>query len=164
MKKQIQLDIKFAILKDYSDVRFFDPHSKYINPEKIRAKLQNNEIIIAVKGFDIIGLIKFSYFWATRPFIDLIYVKENQRNLGVGRKMLDYLENYLQSMNYSYLFSSAEERDEKAITWHEKNGFVKCGKVECLNLPHDKTPEIFFYKRISKKSKGKDRLLTYPLE
>ncbi len=157
----MKYDIRLATLEDYDKIRFFDPHSKYIDPAKIRAKLQNNEIIVDIKDFNIMGMIKFSYFWATRPFIDLIWVKEDSRNLKIGRRMLNYLENYLQSQNHAYLFSSAEENDDKARVWHKKNEFVQCGKVECLNLPHDKVAEIFFYKKISKKPENEESLPTY---
>lgn len=157
------MEIRFATLKDFNQVRLFDPHSKYIDPEKIRQKLKNEEIIIATINSEIIGIIKFSYFWATRPFLDLIWIKENQRNKGIGKELLNYLENYLTSEKHNYLFSSAEEKDKEAILWHKKNDFIETGKVKCLNLPHDKTPEIFFYKRISKRPENEDSLTTYNL-
>ena len=159
--ENINPKIRLATIEDYNKVRSFDPHSKYINPEKICTKLKSNEIILAIENSKIIGLIKFSYFWATRPFIDLIYVKEDFRKFGIGKKMLGYLENYLCSQNNAYLFSSTEDKDDKARIWHEKNGFKRCGKVKCLNLPHDKTSEIFFYKRISKKLMSEDTLPIY---
>jgi len=66
------------------------------------------------------------------------------------------LEDYLIENKYAYLFSSSGEQDIKAIEWHKKNGFKEMRKLSDLNLPHDKTAEIFFSKKISDVGKLKE--------
>lgn len=151
--------IDFATIEDFQKYRPFDPHSKYINPELIKSKLKNLEIIIAKENSELIGLLRLNYIWSTRPYIEFIYVKQEKRNLGIGKQLLQFLENYLIKNKYSYLFSSSEEQDRYAIEWHKRNGFIEMGKLTDLNLPHDKTPEIFFSKKIS----NIDKLREYPI-
>lgn len=69
-----QIKIRFAQLKDLKNVRRFDPHSEHIDKEKIRNKIEQKEIIVAEDNHEIAGLIKFSYFWQTRPYLDLIFI------------------------------------------------------------------------------------------
>lgn len=149
------ITIDFATIMDFENFRRFDPHSKYINPELIKTKIQNSEIILAKEEDEIVGLLRLNYIWSTRPYVEFIFVKEERRNSGIGKQLLQFLENYLLN-DYAYLFSSSEEQDLKAIEWHKGNGFKEMGKLTDLNLPHDKTAEIFFSKRISDMGKLKE--------
>jgi GNAT superfamily N-acetyltransferase len=151
--------IKFARLDDFKKIRLFDPHSKYIDPEKIKNSLIQKEVIIALFGKKIVGIIKFSYLWATRPYIGLIFVKKEFRKKGVGRKLLAFLEKFLVKEGYSYLFISSEEDEKKPQAWHKKMGFFKCGVLSSINLPQSASREVFFCKKIADKKK----LRTYPV-
>lgn len=149
------MTISFATIDDFENFRLFDPHSKYINPKLIKTKIQNSEIILAKEESEIVGLLRLNYIWSTRPYIEFIFIKEERRNSGIGKQLLQFLEDYLKN-EYTYLFSSSEEQDLKAIEWHKRNGFKEMGKLTDLNLPHDKTAEIFFSKRISDIEKLKE--------
>lgn len=155
--------ILFATLKNFYNVRKFDPHSKYIDPIKIKLKIQQKQIILAVLNKQIIGILKFSYFWDTRPYMDLIYVDPDYRKEGIGKSLLNFLEDYLVREGYFYLFSSSEEPEKTPQQWHKKMGFQECGVIDKINLPHNKNREIFFFKRIVKKQSDKEELKQYPL-
>lgn len=146
MKQQI---IRFARLKDFKAARLFDPHSEYIDKEKIRNKISQKEIIIAEDNNKIVGIIKFSYFWQTRPYMDLIFVDSKYRKTGLSKKLLDFLIKHLVENGYSYLFSSSEKQESTAQNWHRHMGFKDMGELRDINLPHDTTTEIFFSKKIS---------------
>jgi len=113
--------IDFAKIKDYESFRLFDPHSKYINPELIKTKIENFEIIFAKEDLEIVGILRLNYIWSTRPYIEFIFVKEEKRGLGIGKQLLKFFEDYLVENKYAYLFSSSEEQDKSAIEWHKKN-------------------------------------------
>jgi ribosomal protein S18 acetylase RimI-like enzyme len=155
------MNIRFALSSDFQNIRQFDPHSNYIDPEKIKQKIAANEIILALRDQEIVGIIKFSYFWATRPYIDLVWVKQDFRRQGIGKQLIHYLEEYLVKEGYTHLLTSAEAQDPTAQSWHRSQGFVECGQITALNLPHDTTPEIFYYKRIASGDPKKDKLKTY---
>lgn len=143
------MTIRFAAPQDFASIRRFDPHSKYLDPQRIHNKIVQKEILIAEENDTIVGLMKFSYFWATRPYIDLIYVEPKRRKQGISGLLLSFLEEYLIREGYAYLFSSAEHQDKEAQCWHEHMGFRNMGTITDLNLPHDETAEIFYSKKIS---------------
>ena len=158
-----KLTVRFAREEDFRRVRKFDPHSQYIDPEKIKNKINQQEIIIALQDNKIVGIIKFSFFWATRPYLDLIYIDEKLRKSGVGKKLLKFLEDYLVKEGYCYLFTSAEYDEKEPQAWHKYMGFKVCGVLDKINLPKDKTKEVFFYKRIATGKLEEDRLKKYPI-
>lgn len=145
--------IHFANPEDFDAVRNFDPHSNYIDLKRIQSKIDQNEIILLRQDDQIAGLLKFSYLWATRPFLDLIYIREGLRNNGLGTEMLGYLENYLRENGHSTLLSSTEADEEMAQRWHRKMGFAVCGTLQKVNLPEAETDEIFFFKLLEANKK-----------
>jgi L-amino acid N-acyltransferase YncA len=155
--------IRFAKKGDFRKVRLFDPHSQYIDPKKIQNKISQKEVIIALEGKKIIGLVKFSYLWATRPYLDLIWVDKTCRGKGLGQALLSFLESYLRKGGYHYLFTSSEEDEKEPQKWHQGMGFKKCGKLDKINLPQDEAGEVFFYKRIARGNPQEDKLKKYPV-
>ena len=147
------INIRFAIAEDIEAVRRFDPHSEYISPVRIKNKLIQKEIIIAEEGNNITGILKFSYFWATRPYIDLIWISPKKRGQKLGTRMLDFLEDFLIYEGHLILHSSYEEGDDKALSWHKIKGCIECGFNFALNLPHENVKEIFLYKPLRKNNK-----------
>lgn len=153
--------VRFADQGDFKLVRELDPHSKYIDPLKIKNKLRDGEIILAFDSNKPIGIVKFSYLWATRPYMDLIWVDESYRGKGVGSQLLTFLEKYLTEQQYTYLYTSSEENETAPQEWHKGHGFVECGRLSAINLPHDANREVFFYKHIAATDPTKDKLRTY---
>lgn len=143
------IEIKFEIIDNLDEYRNCDPQSEYIDRDKIARKIEGKEIIVAKDGDKYVGLLRIQYFWSTRPYLESAYVVEAERGNGLGTRMLKFLEDYLVSEQYAYLFSSSEDGDDKAINWHKKNGFNEMGRLTDLNLPHDDVTEIFFSKKIS---------------
>jgi ribosomal protein S18 acetylase RimI-like enzyme len=99
------INIDFATIDDFESFRVFDPHSKYINPQLIRTKIQNSEIILAKENSEIWGFLRLNYIWSTRPYIEFVFVKEDRRGSGIGKQLLQFLQEYLKN-EYAYLFSS----------------------------------------------------------
>ncbi len=157
------ITIRFATPDDFQLVRTFDPHSKYIDPVRIQHKLDAQEVILAFEGTQPVGIIKFSYFWATRPYMDLIWVNAKLRGQGIGSKLLTFLETYLVENGYTTLMTSSQENEPEPQAWHKQHGFSEAGVLSGINLPMENTREIFFYKRIGSGDPKADCLKEYPL-
>ena len=159
----MSINIRFAEPSDLKLVRQLDPHSKYIDPKKIGQKLAANEIIIVLDDTKPVGLIKFSYFWATRPYMDLIWLKEQYRSKGIGKQLLSFLEDYLVSEGHLYLMTSSEKDEPAPQNWHRSQGFTPCGELASLNLPMKDVAEVFFYKKLTDVKKEDEKLREYPI-
>lgn len=159
----MSINIRFAKPEDFQLVRELDPHSKYIDPKKIKQKLEASEVIVAFDDTMPVGLIKFSYFWATRPYMDLIWLKDEYRGQGIGKQLLSFLEEYLIQEGHLYLMTSSEKDELAPQEWHRSQGFSPCGELTSLNLPMDDIPEVFFYKKLTDTKKEDEKLKEYPI-
>ena len=159
----MNINIRFAKPEDFKLVRELDPHSKYIDPKKIKQKLEANEIIVALGDAAPVGLIKFSYFWATRPYMDLIWLKDEYRGHGIGKQLLSFLEKYLVKEGHLYLMTSSEKDEITPQKWHMSQGFLPCGELTSLNLPMNNTSEAFFYKKLTDAKNEDEKLKKYPI-
>ncbi len=157
----MNISIRFAKSDEFQLVRRLDPHSKYIDPKKIQHKLDVNEIIIALESEKPIGILKFSYFWATRPYMDLIWLKKHYRGQGIGQQLLSFFEEYLITKGYFYLITSSEKDELAPQRWHQKQGFVPCGEVRGLNLPESDIAEVFFQKKLQ--NYQQEKLKEFPI-
>lgn len=70
--------VSFATLFDL-DILASEDH--VLQKEDVQQKIERNEYIIAKKGDQYLGFLRFSYFWSIIPMIDLIIVEEAYRGL-----------------------------------------------------------------------------------
>ena len=113
----------------------------------IRNKIVNDEIIVAELDAQLIGYIRLEFLWSIRPYIGLVFVIDEYRKAGVGRKMLDFLENHLRAHGHDILFSSTTANEPEPQAWHRAFGFEECGMISGLN--EGGIGEIFFKKQLT---------------
>ena len=73
-----------------------------------------------------LGVLRYSLFWQTIPFLDLIYVDEGYRNRGFGTEMMHAWETAMEIRGYKYVMTSTQA-DENAWRFYEKLGYHKVG-------------------------------------
>lgn len=158
----MNLIIRFALPTDFETVRAFDPHSDHIATDKIKTKLASHEIILALDADKPVGMIRFSYLWSVRPYMDLIWVAEELRGKQIGTQLLAFLEEYLLREGYTCLYTSSQENEPAPQKWHMSHGFQKCGVLSTINFP-DPTNEVFFYKHLGTGDPTIEELKRYPV-
>lgn len=136
------LHVRLAELDDLSSVHCLDP----LSLDRLRAKANRAELLVAVKREEIIGSLRFGYIWDDSPFIHQIVVAEQARGRGVGTKMLRFLEAMLFDAGYGLLLSSSECAEGRAQHWHRRSGFDEVGIIAGLN--EGGVGEVFFSKTL----------------
>lgn len=137
------LNIRFATEADTTACRRFD---STVSPSVIRSKSRSKEVILAFRGEEPIGYLRFEYLWSKIPYIALITVREDSRGRGVGAGMLRFLEAYLRRKGHSRLLSSSQADEPRPQRWHRQMGFEECGMVSGLN--EGGVGEVFFGKSL----------------
>ncbi|MCK4473426.1 MAG: GNAT family N-acetyltransferase [Anaerolineae bacterium] len=115
--------------------------------EFIQRKVEQREIIVAEKAGQMVSYLRLEYLWSLVPYIALIWVVEDQRQQGVGRAMLRYLENVLCEQGHTALYSSSQANEPEPQAWHRHAGFEECGFIAGIN--GEGIGEIFFRKDLS---------------
>jgi ribosomal protein S18 acetylase RimI-like enzyme len=95
-----QIEVRFAEGMDLDGCIALD-HPEML-AEVIQRKVEQREIIVAEKaGQLLVGYLRLDYLWSFVPYIALIWVVEDQRQQGIGRAILRYLENVMKLALYS---------------------------------------------------------------
>jgi GNAT superfamily N-acetyltransferase len=74
----------------------------------------------------VVGVLRYSLFWQSIPFLDLLYIDEAYRGKGFGSKMMSKWEQAMKTCGYKYVMTSTQS-DEDAWCFYEKLGYSKVG-------------------------------------
>lgn len=88
----------------------------------------------------IVGVLRYSLFWQSIPFLDLLYIDEAYRGKGFGSRMMREWEDDMRSCGYTYVMTSTQS-DEEAWHFYEKLGYRKVGGF----LPPEQEAEEWIY-------------------
>jgi GNAT superfamily N-acetyltransferase len=135
--------VRFAGPEDLEWCVVSDDH---VTEQVIRHKIVNDEIIIAELDGQPIGYLRLEYLWSNIPYIGVIWVVELYRKEGIGRKILNFLEDYLRSRGHNALYSSSQANEPEPQAWHRSVGFQEAGIISGIN--EGGIGEVFFRKSL----------------
>lgn len=131
------MEIRLAESKDKPKILHYDCH---IPPARIGECIRNQRVYVLCDEKEIVGVLRYSLFWQSIPFLDLLYIDENYRGKGFGRQMMGHWESTLQAMAHRYVMLSTQE-DETAKYFYEKLGYHRIGAF----LPPEQDAEEIIY-------------------
>ena len=142
--------IELARRKDRKRIAELDRH---IPPLRLDECIRNGQVYVlrdaAMKNDGrqkppIVGVLRYSLFWQTIPFLDLLYIDVGYRGKGFGTQMMNKWEDAMKACGYQYVMTSTQS-DETAWRFYEKRGYRKAGEF----LPPEQTAgEWLYWKRI----------------
>lgn len=94
----------------------------------------------------VVGVLRYSLFWQTIPFLDLIYIEEAYRGKGFGSQMMSEWEQVMKRFGYQYVMTSTQA-DEDAWQFYEKLGYIKVGG---FFPPEQEAEEWIYLKQLGK--------------
>ncbi len=133
--------VRFASLGDLEILK----QEVYVSGDIVKRKIEWSEFLVAEHGGKVIGFLQLEYLWSAVPYIALIRVFPEHRNKGIGKSMLQFLEDLLRSNGHSMLYSSSQVDEPEPQEWHRHVGFEECGLIAGIN---NGIGEVFFRKRI----------------
>ncbi len=133
------METNLALLEDLSAVQKYDCHIPLI---RLRDCIRNHQIYVLRNANGIVGVLRYSLFWQSIPFLDLIYLDEAYRGKGYGRQMMSHWESAMAKQGYKYVMLSTQE-DETAKYFYEKLGYHRIGAFQ----PPEQTADEIMYLR-----------------
>ena len=134
------MKIQQAVIDEYEQIQAYDRH---IPPERLKACMENGWIyILKEDAGHVVGVLRYSLFWQTIPFLDLLFLDEQWRGQGFGRQMMTEWEQAMRSRGYAYCMLSTQE-DETAKDFYQKLGYEKIGAF----LPPEQPVEEWIYQK-----------------
>ena len=136
------MEIRLAVAKDKRQILKYDCH---IHHNKVGECIDNSLVYVLCDSNKIVGVLRYSLFWQSIPFLDLIYIDEAYRGQGWGSKMMAHWEKTMVPMGYPYVMLSTQE-DESAKYFYEKIGYRRIGS---FLPPEQEADEIMYLKEFN---------------
>jgi GNAT superfamily N-acetyltransferase len=113
----------------------------------LESKRRDGLVLLAFARGQPVGWLVQNLLWARVPFIELLHVEPAYRRMGVAAAMLAELEARLSAAGRRLLFSSAQDDNPGALSWHLELGFEESGVIDGINTGD--IGEVFFRKALS---------------
>jgi len=112
----------------------------YISKDQLSKKIATKEIIVALNEDEVIGWLRFGLFWDSIPFINLLFLMEDYRNMGIGRNLVQFWEKKMLDSFPSSILMTSSQSNENGQHFFRKIGYHDAG---ALNLPKEPIEIIF---------------------
>ncbi|MFC5703338.1 GNAT family N-acetyltransferase [Cohnella faecalis] len=133
--------IEYATESDYPYILARDKH---LLESLILPKIRSNEIVILRNsGGENIGWMRHGYFWDNTPFMNMLWIDEEYRNNGIGKRVVLNWESEMKKQGSSLVMTSTLA-NEGAQHFYRKLGYKDAG---CLLLENEPL-EILLTKRL----------------
>jgi len=125
---------------------FLIVHDHYVTGDVMEKKVQNGEVIIARGCNNIIGWLRFGYFWDQIPFMNMLFIFEGFRGKGIGTELVRFWEEEMLKKGFKMVLTSTLS-NETAQHFYRKLGYKDSG---CLLLEGEPSLEIILRKELIK--------------
>ena len=136
------MKIRPACADDLPQLLRFDSH---ISSPRLTECIRDHQVYAITDGTQITGVLRYSLFWQTIPFLDLLYLDEDCRHQGYGRQMMAYWESAMVQLGYRHVMLSTQE-DETAKFFYEKLGYRRIG---AFLPPEQEAQELMYLKSLT---------------
>lgn len=130
----------YATQKHFKWLKKKDHH---ISEVTLKKKISDKEILIALSENEILGWLRFGFFWDNNPFMNMLFIEEPYRSKGIGKKLVQFWESEMKKRKFKMVMTSSQS-DENAQHFYRKIGYVDSGS---LTLPNEPL-EIIFIKKL----------------
>lgn len=98
----------------------------HMAPHRLARKIAQGEILTARQDGQIIGWLRWGYFWDEIPFLNLLYVLEPYRRQGTAAQLAAAWEAQMQAQGARQVLTSTLS-NEDAQHLYRKWGYQDCG-------------------------------------
>ena len=135
------MEIRYAKADELEMIAEYDEH---LSKDELNNAIAMKRIILLFIEGEYEGWLRFNLFWDNIPFMNLLYISEEQRGKGYGRKLVEFWEHEMAEQGYKFVMTSTQS-DEEGQFFYRRLGYTDRG---ALVLP-DEPLEIIFYKILS---------------
>lgn len=135
-------EIRCAREEDRDFWFFLDRH---IADSEWSEKLRRRELYVLTENGIPSGLLRYSLFWDSIPFCNLIYIAKPCRGNGFGRLLMEHWEQDMRERGFGLAMTSTQS-DEGAQHFYRRLGYADCGGFIIPVSGYEQPLEIIFAK------------------
>ena len=126
-----------------NDIEIISKYDKHISKEELANIIKLKRVIVMYEDDKFVGWLRYNLFWDNTPFMNILYLLDNERGKGNGSRLVIFWENEMKQKNYEFVLTSTQSNEE-AEFFYRKIGYVDSG---ALLLPNEPL-EIILYKKL----------------
>jgi Acetyltransferases len=127
------------------DVTFWLDLDPALPPEELARKIAVKSCYVIRDDEQPVGIMRYNMFWDVIPFVTLIFLREQFRGLGFGRKAMAQWEDEMREKRHKVALTSTQS-DERAQFFYRQIGYSDCGCLILDTVPLRQSLEIFLIK------------------
>lgn len=109
-----------------SDIEKLSKQDRHISKQELENIIRLGRVYIAEENGHFVGWMRYNLFWDNTPFMNMIYLLEENRGKGFGRQLVEYWEYQMKRLNYKVVMTSTAS-DEYAQHFYHKLGYSTIG-------------------------------------
>lgn len=126
-----------------NDIEIISKYDKHISKEELANIIKLKRVIVMYEDDKFVWWLRYNLFWDNTPFMNILYLLDNERGKGNGSRLVIFWENEMKQKNYEFVLTSTQSNEE-AQFFYRKIGYVDSG---ALLLPNEPL-EIILYKKL----------------
>ena len=134
------MKIRFS---EKSDIEILFTYDKHIRITELESSVSLGRVIAAENNGTLLGWLRWNLFWDNTPFMNSLFILDQYRSCGYGRKMVAFWEKQMKTKGYGLVMTSSLS-NEAAQHFYRKLNYVDSG---ALLLPEEPL-EIIFVKKL----------------
>lgn len=132
-----------------SDKPFWYRLDRHLPEAEFENKVQRQQGYVLLTEEGPVGLMRYSLFWDSIPFCNLLFIDAAHQNRGYGRQLMAHWESDMKARGYGMLLTSTQV-DETAQHFYRRLGYRDCGGL-LIDIPAYAQPmELFLCKAIER--------------
>ena len=116
---------------------------RHLPEELFGKKVRDRMGYLLTDGGVPVGLLRYSLFWDSIPFLNLLFLLEGSRGKGYGRKLMEYWEERMGRLGCPLVMTSTAS-DEYAQHFYRRLGYSVVGGFQ----PEDAPFELILAKKL----------------
>lgn len=131
--------IRYAQKNDLEQLRKLD---QLLAPSELEQCIRDGRVLVLIRQ-ELVGCLRYNLFWDNLPFMNLLFLAEDERGKGYGTQLIQFWEEEMRRQQHRSVMISTRS-DKQAQFFYRKHGYVDCG---ALLLPGEPL-EILLSKRL----------------
>ena len=99
---------------------------KHLSQKEFDNKVSSKSGYVLLADDVPVGLLRYSLFWDSIPFCNMLYIDARYQRKGYGKKLMAHWEEEMKAQGYERFLTSTQA-DEEAQHFYRKLGYQDCG-------------------------------------
>lgn len=130
-------------LADQKDFELLEKYELYPRREILIKKIQDRYVYIIEENANIVGWLRYGLFWDVIPFMNMLFILEDNRGKGYGKALALEWEKDMKSQGHKIIMTSTQA-NEYSQHFYRKLGYKDVGSF----LPPNSPLELILTKEI----------------